>query len=233
MPDLYVIRRHGAMADFHWRSSEGNTGSSNREVKEMKDFLYYFIGMIKWNFLRLVGGNILAARAQGVTIGKDCRIYTRQFGGEPWLVTIGDHVDVSTNVEFNTHDGTGWLISDERGRRHHYAPITVGNNVYIGSHTIILPGVTIGNNVIIGAGSLVNQSIPDNCVVTGSPIKYRISFEDFKQWALARHASDADMVGKTRRERVDSIVDHHPLPSIKLPQPKATESTVHLQEDPS
>lgn len=199
----------------------------------MNDFLYYFRGLIKLNFLRLIGGNIGAARAQGVTIGKDCRIYTQQFGGEPWLVTIGDHVDVSTNVEFNTHDGTGWLISDERGRRHHFAPITVGNNVYIGSHTIILPGVTIGNNVIIGAGSLVNQSIPDNCVVTGSPIKFRISFEDFKEWALARHASDADMVGKTRRERIDSIVNRHPLPSIRIPQAKTTESTVHLEKDPS
>jgi hypothetical protein len=60
-----------------------------------------------------------------------------------------------------------------------------------------------------------------------------MSFEDFKEWALARHASDADMVGKTRRERIDSIVDHHPLPSIKIPQAKATESTVHLQKDPS
>jgi acetyltransferase-like isoleucine patch superfamily enzyme len=184
----------------------------------MNDFLRYVVDLIKWNFLRAIGGNILAARAQGVTIGKDCRIYTRQFGGEPWLITIGDHVDVSTDVEFVTHDGTGWLISDERGRRHHYSPITIGNNVYIGSHTTILPGVTIGNNVIIGAGSLVNQSIPDNCVAMGSPAKYRVSFEDFKQYALVHHASDSDMKGKTRRERIDSIVDHTLAPLIKTPQ---------------
>jgi acetyltransferase-like isoleucine patch superfamily enzyme len=126
-------------------------------------------------------------------------------------------VDISTNVEFMTHDGTGWLISDQRGRRHHYAPITIGNNVYIGANTCILPGVKIGSNVIIGAGSLVNQSIPDNCVVMGSPVKYRLSFEDFKQYALVHHSSDADMVGKTRRERIDSIVDHRPQASIKIP----------------
>lgn len=186
----------------------------------MNDFLYYVIGVIKWNFLRAIGGNILAARAQGVKIGNDCRIYSRNFGGEPWLITIGDHVDISTNVEFMTHDGTGWLISDERGRRHRYAPITIGNNVYIGANTCILPGVTIGSNVIVGAGSLVNQSIPDNCVVTGSPIKYRLSFEAFKEYALAFHGSDADMVGKTRQERIDSIVDRRPLPSIKIPQSK-------------
>jgi acetyltransferase-like isoleucine patch superfamily enzyme len=194
--------------------------------------LSYFIGQIKLKFLRLIGGNIRVARSLGVKIGKDCRIYTQHFGGEPWLITIGDHVNVSTNVEFFTHDGTGWLISDERGRRHHIAPITIGDNVYIGSHTCILPGVTIGNNVIIGACSLVNRSIPDNCVVAGSPVKFRMSFEDFKQWTLARHPSDADMVGITRQERIDSIVDHHPLPSIKIPQDKATESAVHLQEEP-
>ncbi len=199
----------------------------------MNDFLRYVTELIKWNILRAIGGNILAARAQGVTIGKDCRIYTRQFGGEPWLVTIGDHVDVSTNVEFVTHDGTGWLISDERGRRHHYAPITIGNNVYIAANTCILPGVTIGSNVIIGAGSLVNQSIPDNCVVMGSPARYRMSFEDFKQYALTYHASDADMVGKTRRERIDSIVDHRPQSSIKIPQAKVMETTVHTPKDES
>jgi acetyltransferase-like isoleucine patch superfamily enzyme len=43
-------------------------------------------------------------------------------------------------------------------------PITVGDNVYIGINTIILPGVNIGNNVIIGAGSVVSRDIPDNSV---------------------------------------------------------------------
>jgi acetyltransferase-like isoleucine patch superfamily enzyme len=199
----------------------------------MNDFLYYVIGLIKWNILRAIGGNVYAARAQGVTIGKDCQIYSRQFGGEPWLITIGDHVNISTNVEFFTHDGTGWLISDERGRRYRFGKITIGNNVYIGSHTCILPGVTIGNNVIIGAGSLVNQSIPDNCVVTGSPAKFRISFDDFKQWSLAHYGSAADMIGKTRRERIDSIVEQHPLPSIKIPQVNATERAAHISKDPS
>jgi acetyltransferase-like isoleucine patch superfamily enzyme len=199
----------------------------------MRDFWRYVTELIKWNFLRLIGGNILAARSQGVKIGKDCRIYTRQFGGEPWLVTIGDHVDISTNVEFVTHDGTGWLITDERGRRHHVSPITIGNNVYIGANTTILPGVRIGNNVIVGAGSLVNQSIPDNCVVMGAPAKFRISFEDFKQYALAHHAADADMVGKTRRERIDSIVDHRPAPSIKIPQVREMDGSVPSPKDPS
>jgi acetyltransferase-like isoleucine patch superfamily enzyme len=184
----------------------------------MNGVLRNVMSLIKWNFRVAVGGNTLALRSLGVTVGKDCRIYTRLFGGEPWLVSIGDHVAVGPHVEFMTHDGTGWLISDERGRRHHYAPISIGNNVYIGANTCILPGVKIGSNVIIGAGSLVNKSIPDNCVVTGSPAKYRISFNEFKQFALAHYRSESDMVGKTFRERVDSIVDRNPAPPIRIPQ---------------
>ena len=50
-------------------------------------------------------------------------------------------------------------------------PITVGDNVYIGTNTIILPGVTIGNDVIIGAGAIVSKNIPDNSVAVGVPAK--------------------------------------------------------------
>lgn len=48
-------------------------------------------------------------------------------------------------------------------------PITIGDNVYIGTNTIILPGVTIGSNVVIGAGAIVSKNIPDNSVAVGIP----------------------------------------------------------------
>ncbi len=51
------------------------------------------------------------------------------------------------------------------------SPVKIGNNVWIGSHVIILPGVTIGNNCVIGAGSVVNKSIPDNSTAVGVPAK--------------------------------------------------------------
>ena len=49
--------------------------------------------------------------------------------------------------------------------------VTIGNNVWIGSGSIILPGVSIGDNSIIGAGSVVTKNIPDNCVAAGNPAK--------------------------------------------------------------
>ena len=83
-------------------------------------------------------------------------------------VTFGDNVFVAPNCGFYT---AGHPI--DVGRRNEgleYAhPITVGDNVWIGAGTHVLPGVTIGNNVVIGAGSVVTRDIPDNTVAYGNP----------------------------------------------------------------
>lgn len=50
-------------------------------------------------------------------------------------------------------------------------PVTVGNDVWIGMRSIIMPGVNIGNGVIIGAGAVVTKDIPDYAVVGGVPAK--------------------------------------------------------------
>ena len=51
------------------------------------------------------------------------------------------------------------------------APVTIGDNVWIGGGAIILPGVTIGDNVVIGAGSVVTKDIPDNVIAVGNPCR--------------------------------------------------------------
>lgn len=50
-------------------------------------------------------------------------------------------------------------------------PITIGNNVWIGGHVVINPGITIGDNVVIGSGSIVTSDIPSNVVAIGNPCK--------------------------------------------------------------
>lgn len=50
-------------------------------------------------------------------------------------------------------------------------PVHIGDYVWIGGGSIILPGVTIGNDVVIGAGSVVTESIPDNAIACGNPCK--------------------------------------------------------------
>ncbi|WP_288567960.1 maltose acetyltransferase domain-containing protein [uncultured Lactobacillus sp.] len=51
------------------------------------------------------------------------------------------------------------------------APVNIGNDVWIGGHSTICPGVTIGNGVVVAAGSVVTKNIPDNVVVGGVPAK--------------------------------------------------------------
>ncbi|NRW82134.1 acetyltransferase-like isoleucine patch superfamily enzyme [Clostridium beijerinckii] len=50
-------------------------------------------------------------------------------------------------------------------------PVRIGNNVWIGSNAVILPGVTIGDNSVIGAGSVVTHDIPENVVAVGNPCR--------------------------------------------------------------
>lgn len=62
-------------------------------------------------------------------------------------------------------------------------PITIGHDVWIGAHTVILSGVTIGNGVIVGAGSVVTKDIPDFAIVGGNPakvIRMRFSEEEIE-----------------------------------------------------
>lgn len=50
-------------------------------------------------------------------------------------------------------------------------PVIIGDNVWIGGNSVILPGVTIGNNVTIGAGSVVTKDIPDDTLALGNPCR--------------------------------------------------------------
>lgn len=71
------------------------------------------------------------------------------------LYTVGHPLDAELRNE-------GWEQA---------APITIGNNVWIGGSVVILPGITIGDNVVIGAGSVVTKNIPANSLAVGNPCR--------------------------------------------------------------
>ena len=60
---------------------------------------------------------------------------------------------------------------DAQSRQNHYAPIHIGNNVWIGASVVITKGVTIGDNAVIAAGAVVTKDVPANVVVGGVPAK--------------------------------------------------------------
>ena len=85
-------------------------------------------------------------------------------------IYIGDHVMIAPNVVIAT--GTHPVCPELREQVYQYnLPVTIGNNVWIGAGSIILPGVTIGDNSVIGAGSVVTKDIPENTVAVGNPCR--------------------------------------------------------------
>ncbi len=112
------------------------------------------------------------ARWVGVNIGKNPHFYgPTSWGTEPWLITIGDNVHITGNCKFINHDGGTLIFRDKIPDLEISKPIVVGNNVYIGEETMILPGAHIGNNCVIGARSVVTKDIPDNSVAAGVPAR--------------------------------------------------------------
>lgn len=173
---------------------------------------------VKRKFAQLTLSGDRYARYVGVSVGTGCRILTHAFGSEPFLISIGNNVTVSHGVIFVNHDGAGWLIKDEKGRRYAYRRIKIGNNCFIGASSIIMPGVEIGNNVIIAAGAVVTKSIPDQIVAGGNPIKYLMSFDDFKLKALAWSSeNDLDLISGSHHQRVTASVDETTKPYLRIP----------------
>jgi len=85
-------------------------------------------------------------------------------------VTIGKNAQIAPNVSIYTAGHP--IHPDMRNTGYEYGiPITIGDNVWIGGNTAIMPGVTIGDNVVIGAGSVVTKDIPDNAVAVGNPCR--------------------------------------------------------------
>ncbi len=95
-------------------------------------------------------------------------------------IHIGNRVMIAPNVQIYTASHPTLpqerLIDNWEGVsptyfRTYAKPVIIEDNVWIGGGAIILPGVTIGKNAVIGAGSVVNKSIPENCVAAGNPCK--------------------------------------------------------------
>lgn len=95
---------------------------------------------------------------RGMVVGKN---FNRMAGvilndSHCWLITIGDDVTLAPRVHILAHDAsTCHHIGYARIGR-----VDIGNNVFIGAETVILPGVRIGHNSVIGANSLFQKASP-------------------------------------------------------------------------
>lgn len=83
-------------------------------------------------------------------------------------VYIGDFTIFAPGVKIISanHDKRDYYIHDKS-----VEPIRIGKNCWLGTNSVILPGVQLGDNVIVAAGAVVNKSFPSNVIIGGVPAK--------------------------------------------------------------
>lgn len=99
-----------------------------------------------------------------VRISENCKIRKNTFIGDNVLIGPGVHILTATH-NFEKID----LPICQQGSTQYY--VKIGNDVWIGTNSIILPRVTVGSHAIIAAGAIVTKDIPDYAIVGGNPAK--------------------------------------------------------------
>ncbi len=148
----------------------------NKKKKEFNRYLSlpdYFID--RWEKAKLMGfgdGSSVydSCIVMGdVSVGKNTWIgpYAILDGSGGGLI-IGDNCNICAGVHIYTHSTVNRVINNTVIEK---APVTIGNNVYIGPNVVIAMRCHIGNRVVIGAISFVNKDIPDNTKAFGTPAR--------------------------------------------------------------
>jgi maltose O-acetyltransferase len=125
-------------------------------------------------------------RLQGGVVGENVDIYNVSLDWPYiYLLQIGNNVTL-THCRILLHDASMNKATDlvKIGK------VVIGDNVFIGVNSVVLPNINIGNNVIIGAGTVISKDIPDNSVVVGNPCKIVGTYEKF----CDKHRSSAKKV---------------------------------------
>jgi acetyltransferase-like isoleucine patch superfamily enzyme len=136
---------------------------------------------VRWRLRRFV--------RQGLQIADDCRLMgLPNFGSEPYLISIGRHVTISSRVTFINHDGGTWVFRELPKYREviKFGRIVIHDNCFIGSGATIMPGVTIGPTAVVAAESVVTADVPPNTVAGGVPARVLMMVEEYAEKALAQ-----------------------------------------------
>lgn len=142
--------------------------------------IQHYYQRLFWNYEK-------RARYAGVNLGEDNFISSHFWSSEAYLITIGNNCSISHGVKMFTHGG-GRVARKIIPSFDIFGKIKIGNYVYIGNNSLIMPGVEIGDNVLIAAGSVVTKSVPSNMVIGGNPARILCTTEEYiqrnKRWNL-------------------------------------------------
>lgn len=138
----------------------------------LKKISHYY-QCIFWNYEK-------RARYAGVNLGRNNFISSHFWSSEAYLITIGNNCSISHGVKMFTHGGAR-VARKKIPLFDIFGKVSIGNYVYIGNNSLIMPGVEIGDNVLIAAGSVVTKSVPSNMVVGGNPARILCTTDEYIQ----------------------------------------------------
>lgn len=133
---------------------------------------------IKTFYWRNIAHPIKYARHIGVTIGKNCLIDTKGWSTEPYLIFVGDNVQITRGVSIHTHGGSH-VARKSNPDFDCFGKVVIEDDAYIGACSQIMPGVTIGRGALVAAGSIVTKSVPQYTVVAGNPARIICSVDEY------------------------------------------------------
>jgi maltose O-acetyltransferase len=140
-------------------------------VKPFVKIILMFIGLYD-NLVKQL--KIKFYKSKGVKIGRNFKFSKDSYIDihRPDLIEIGDNVQLTKWAMILCYDS----VKDKEPfkkmlNKSPYGKVKIGNNVYIGAHSIIMPNVSIGDNVIIAANTVVTKDVESNRIVAGSPAK--------------------------------------------------------------
>ena len=126
--------------------------SCGKDLELSRDVLFEFPDRVSLGSRVFINrGTIITARAP-VIIGDDALV------GPYVIINSGNHGYADINKPIRTQE-------------HVAAPITIGNDVWIGAHAVVLAGVTIGNGAVVAAGAVVTDDVPAAAVVARVPAR--------------------------------------------------------------
>lgn len=155
------------------------------------------------NTARLHQDPVRYFRSQGVEIGEGVEIFGANlftFGSEPYLVSIGNQVTISHNVDFVTHDGGFRVVRAKYPNAYLYGRVQVADRCFIGAHSIFLPGARVGAGSVIGSGSIVTGEIPPGVVAIGAPARPVKSVDEYVQGKKHLWIDTSGLTSDAKRE---------------------------------
>lgn len=135
-------------------------------------------------------------REKGAVIGENTVFFSPENVkidfGKAFLIRIGNYCKITNGVTIIAHDYSRSVPRLAYGENvGGSAPVTIGNNCFIGMNSIVLMGTTIGDNCIISAGSVVKGTFPENVVIAGNPAKVICTLDEFYAKRKGRCLSEA------------------------------------------